>query len=276
VSVAVFPNPSKPTIVKTSGESKLRTLRKRKRSLDDNGNELPGILTENNTIEMPYCEGYIKNVQISNDKLYGDVIVKMKEKVDFTETTESKYETIKELWVTINKENEVFSFEGTIDNPIKDITFDVNQTISHGTTASTENSVKNFIENDSNLKLVNLTNKLIFYTENNYPNILCCKQDYKFIYNVMYKKNNIILTEIKVISGTIYITYDNPKIEIEYVIGGELKKEGDKLKLNEDSPFNISEEFYYLWDGKGIWYKETYPLKKNCISLFKINNKTLG
>lgn len=58
-----------------SGESKLQTLRKRKRSYDDNGNELPGIYNGTNELVSPYQIGYIKNIQLLNDKAYGDTIV---------------------------------------------------------------------------------------------------------------------------------------------------------------------------------------------------------
>jgi hypothetical protein len=71
-----------------NGESKLLTLRRRKRSIDDNGVELPFIykplFNESGTIidettETPFKEGYIKNVQMFNNKYYGDVIASMEE-----------------------------------------------------------------------------------------------------------------------------------------------------------------------------------------------------
>ena len=70
-----------------SGESKLQTLRKRKRSYDDNGNELPGIYNGTNELVSPYQIGYIKNIQLLNDKAYGDTIVSMTISEDKQEIT---------------------------------------------------------------------------------------------------------------------------------------------------------------------------------------------
>ena len=63
------------------------TLRKRKHSIDDNGTDLPGIIEDEsklikngvNTLSSPYEVNYIKNIQALNDKLYGDLIVEIKE-----------------------------------------------------------------------------------------------------------------------------------------------------------------------------------------------------
>lgn len=77
-------------IVITSGESKLRTLKKRKCSVDDNGVELPGIYNKGTfKLELPYQINYIKNIRYqsdnNNDIFYGDLITDIKEKTDSIE-----------------------------------------------------------------------------------------------------------------------------------------------------------------------------------------------
>lgn len=67
-----------PRLIETSGESKLRTLRKRKKNYDDLGNELPDMLWYNASssinLEIGYVTGYIKNIQTVGDNFYGDLI----------------------------------------------------------------------------------------------------------------------------------------------------------------------------------------------------------
>lgn len=80
--------PKKTFISGLHGESKLRTLRKRKKSISDDGDELPGILVTNDTkLQLPYQVGYVKNIQMVNNKYYGDTIVSMEENEDSTEIT---------------------------------------------------------------------------------------------------------------------------------------------------------------------------------------------
>lgn len=68
-----------------SGESKLRTLRKRKKSYDDFGEEMPGICKPNQSkLDSHYEVGVIKNIQMFNNKYYGDTIVSMVEKDNAT------------------------------------------------------------------------------------------------------------------------------------------------------------------------------------------------
>lgn len=72
-------NTVNPLVVSISGESKLRTLRKRKKNYDDDGNELPDMFvysasTTNISFESGYTVNYIKNVQSINDDFYGDLI----------------------------------------------------------------------------------------------------------------------------------------------------------------------------------------------------------
>lgn len=140
------------TIIITSEESKLKTLRKRKISVDDNGNELPFILEKDKNgdyiTKLPYQENYIKNIQIINGEYYGDLIVSMKEK--------------------------------------------------------------------------------------------------------------------------------EVSVEFIYVLGGRLYEVNGKLSLDEVNPFNLYEDEYEAWNGKGIWYKESIPMKKNCVNDFLIDGKKIS
>lgn len=129
------------TIVKTQGESKLKSLSRRKRSYDDDGNELPFIIDEiknDNTIKYSdiYKIGYIKNINIIDNNMYGDGIYS----------------------ITTNKDGEK---------------------------------------------------------------------------------------------------------EFTYVLGGLLHKNGKKIEIKEIPPFDLNEDEYSNWNGRGIWYRETYPIEKN-------------
>ena len=67
-------------ITGVSGESKLRTLQKRKKSYDDSGEEMPGICKPNQSkLSSHYEVGIIKNIQIVNGNYYGDTIVSANE-----------------------------------------------------------------------------------------------------------------------------------------------------------------------------------------------------
>lgn len=58
-----------------TGESKLLTLRKRRRSYDDDGKELPVIFDiETEEFVLPFEIGYLKNIQLFNGQYYGDTI----------------------------------------------------------------------------------------------------------------------------------------------------------------------------------------------------------
>lgn len=76
------------TTIYTQGESKLRTLRIRKRSFDDNNNELPFIISYNDSNELipllAYQINHIKNIQYlknydNEDAYFGDLIYKINE-----------------------------------------------------------------------------------------------------------------------------------------------------------------------------------------------------
>lgn len=257
----------------TSGESKLLTLRKRKRSVDINGNELPGIYNNdnNNVLEIPYEVGYIKNVEyygIVNNKeiFHGDMIVEMNETAEFIEQTKSYYdELVKRLPLSQY-------IEGGIDSPIKNILkndVNINENIVVGVNALSYNEAIIFLEQEILKHEISLKNKLLNILKNIYNNkVYCLKQDYEFTYNIIY--DGIKETHTK--NGTIHIVYNNPQIEITYVLGGTFKKDNNgNLILNEDNPYKYSDTNLNNWSGSGIWYKETFPMKKNCVEEFNIN-----
>jgi hypothetical protein len=124
-------------ITGVTGESKLKTLKKRKISLDDNNEEIPGIYSYGETeLELPFKVGYIKNIQIINNTYYGDTI-----------------------------------------------------------------------------------------------------------YSIDKDDNNITFV---------------------YVLGGRLERLNNYLRLDEESPYDLTDEEITAgaWDGEGIWYKETYPYEE--------------
>lgn len=272
-------------LVFTSGESKLKTLRKRRRSVDDNGIELPGILNlEEKILESPYQIGYIKNIQIVDNVFYGDMIVSINENVTSVEQTEDYYETLKS---SLKAEN---YNEGTTTEPLKDINEgDVLQTeITFGDLSKTYTDVMNYYSNDVLNREISLRNKMLGILNKGYPNILCLKQDYSFTYNLSYGEEDIDnayedeygvikipiskvdITETK--TGSIYVVFDSVQGEFTYVIGGKLKENDGKLQLDEDNPFNLSELEYSDWTGSGIWYKEEFPIRKLCIDEYVIND----
>lgn len=276
----------KKSLVITTGESKLKTLRKRKRSVDINGNELPGIFNpETSTLESPYQIGYIKNVQLIGNDIYGDMIVSFIEKANFKEINSSYYDSLKEL------AGEGFYIDGTIDNPITGVNIStINSTIKYGDASTTFENAYHFCEDDATYREISLRNEMIKLLEKNYPNKLCLKQDYELKYELTYKEDDveneypdengdiitpvIIKKETEIKSGTMYVGFDTPQAEIVYVIGGKLKKTSDgKTILDENSPFLLNADEYEEWDGSGIWYKETYPMKKLCVGEFFINDE---
>lgn len=269
-------------IVITSGESKLRTLKKRKCSVDDNGAELPGIYNKDTSkLELPYQINYIKNIRYqsdnnNNDMFYGDLIFDIKEKTDSIEVTESYYSDLISM-LDIKQH-----MEGTIIEPINTIQIsDVKPDIINFSDDTYDKVYEKFLA-DINEREILLRNKLLKLIRNNYPTFCCLKQDYEFIYNISYndKITKTVLNNEKIIKqGSIYVAFDNPTIEFIYVLGGRLKKitninTGDsKLVLDENNPFNLNSLSLKEWDGNGIWYKEEFPVKKFCVNDFIIDNK---
>lgn len=261
-------------VVKTKGESKLLTLRKKRVSVDDLGNLLPGIYNPNKeTIDSPYQIGYIKNIQTYNDIFYGDTIVDMIETCDTIEVTEAQYEAIKQLCTETQYE------EGTDTYPIDDTILQLtNSIIQYGNLNYTLDDINKFVENDTTLRISEIKNKLAKYYQKKYPQIYCLKQNYTFTYELTIgiedgyiedsesgsiKPNIIEHTFTQIVKGTIHMGFDNPSVTITYVLGGTLSKNENKLILDEVSPFNLSEDEENTWDGSGVWYCEAFPLKKN-------------
>lgn len=268
------------TMVKCTAESKLNTLKKKRVSTDDNGAVLPGIYNpQTKELDLQYKVGYIKNIQIVNDNFYGDVIVDTIESCDIKEVTELQYETIKSMCKT----NEVK--EGDTENPIDNISSKlIKDVIEYGNYDMTFDDVKNFILVNSSERLSSLRGALGYILKNEYPNIYSCKQGYEFIYNTIFSvekyvvdENNTLIVEkvpsalTQTVSGHMYISFTEPKIEFTYVLGGKLQNNNGALTLNETSPFPLQQEDYESWEGSGIWYRESYPVNKLCCEEFLID-----
>ena len=290
-------------LIITSGESKLKTLRRRKISVDDNGNELPFIIEKDKqgkiVINNPYKVGYIKNIQLINNNYYGDLIYSMKENSSFIESIEEKYSDL------ISYIDEAKYLKGTANKPLNIFNEnEVNESpITLGDISLNKEKAYNLVENDFNKKINTIKNKLLYFLKTNYPNFLCLKQEYVFNYKVIYGEEDInntyenelgeIITPIKKIeegrnintelykTGNIFVIFNNPQIEITYVLGGKLKEINGVLEIDdsldgeEKNPFEIKESEYNSWNGSGIWYKETYPLKKLCINEFLIDGNKI-
>ena len=265
-------------IVKTTGESKLRTLRKRKKTIDDNGTELPGIIDESelttnktNTLQSPYQIGYIKNVQTLNNVFYGDLIVDMKETSESIEQVKESYDIIVETFTEYGFKDKILT--GTANSKIPGLTTAVKKTKSYGGNKQLSyDEVIDFCNIDSYEHEVKIKQELLTMLNNKFPDILCMSQEYVITYNLTYyetedtelvKKSETIKKE-----GIVCVMYNNTKIEITYALGARLKIDKNNiLAIDEPSPFNSGN----IWDGDGIWYRETFPLKKMCMDRFTIN-----
>jgi hypothetical protein len=279
-------------IVKTQGESKLQSLKRRKMSVDDNGVELPFIINIDTVkgvkryhVELPYKANYVKNLSLSDGILYGDTIFKMKETCTPKEAVESTY-----LAFISSLTDEEYN-EGSISNQITGLSSEsVYNTIQYGNKdKNTLNDVEIFFISDAYEKEKQLVTQMKQMLLKSYPKIMCLKQDFLFKYNLIYgvedvdntieDENGNIITTIKECvlerehSGTIYIVYDNPEIEFTYVLGGRFNEENKKISVSEVNPFELGEALYASWDGEGIWYRETYPIRKKCTSQFLIDNE---
>lgn len=268
-------------IVKTSAESQLRTLKKRQVSVDDDGNLMPFILKRNVTengsetyeVKSPFEKKYIKNTRTTDGVTYfGDVIYDTSESCEAIATNENVYNNFASTYVK----------EGTTIKPVFNIsTSYVKQTITYGSKKHTINDVESFLLNDfsiwENNIYVILKNKLPSY----YPEILCVKQEYDLTYKLYYgitDENGKIATKEQITTrkGYVYVMYHNPKVTITYTIGAKFKLTGTgQLSLNETNPFNLLESEYSTWNGNGIWYRETLPIKKSCQNTYKVNGKNL-
>lgn len=278
-------------MITTQGESKLQSLRRRKNSVDDNGETLPFILTVDTvdgekrySTELPYQLNYIKNLSSHGNFLYGDTIAEMKETCTTKEVTESTY------LAYISNLTEKEYKEGTINKPLDGISKEsVNKDIQFGNKDKYSlTDVERYCESDLYSKKVELISKIKSEFKKLYPTVLCVKQDYTFNYTLIYgiedventyedESGNIITPIIekqieRTYSDTIYIVYDEPQITFTYVIGGRFETQNKKPVLNEQNPFLIAISSYSSWDGEGMWYRETYPMKKRCTSQFIIDD----
>ena len=272
-----------PKTVLTSGESKLRPLRKRKRSVDDYGKELPGIYTSGQTrLELPYQVGYVKNIQIDNGVFYGDVIESMVEVFEPREATEREYDAMykKATIDKLGKETPGYK-ESDGAEPIEGLVkiLTMPGIITYGGSGKTYDQVANFALSDSAQRRDNLIQTMCRLLKREYPDYYCYKQEYKYEYELTYnsgedENGNVILSTITLeYNSPVYVIFDEPKIEITYALGARLRQEDNKLILDETSPFKVPETQLDLWEGEGIWYFETYPLKKLCVENFTINEK---
>lgn len=237
-------------ILKTSGISKIRTLMKRS-SFDDNGKQLPIILKKNGgqyETSLPYKVDHVKNVQIIGNKYYGDSVKNMTLLQSGKECTEGDFNKI------FNKLNGIYKdCIGTISKPLTDnknnpIKVVYNEYYNNNALINVNNIINNY-KNEIKDALINKLATSDFY---------CYKQEYKITIKI---GNNDTIEQ-----GNIYVVYDNPRIELQYVIGGELhsNKNETKYVIKEDNPFTLTEDDLNTWNGKGMWYKETLPLKRLC------------
>lgn len=270
--------------VLTSGESKLKPLRKRKRSVDDYGKELPGIYVSGQTrLELPYQVGYVKNIQIDNGVFYGDVIESMVEVFESREATEREYDAMYKKAIIDKLGQETPGYkesDGTepIEGLAKNLTMP--DIITYGGSGKTYDQVVNFALSDSAQRRDNLVQTMCRLLKDEYPDYYCYKQEYKYEYELTYnagedENGNVILSTIPLEynSPPVHVIFDEPKIEITYALGAKLRQEDNRLILDETSPFKVPEAQLDLWKGEGIWYFETYPLKKLCVENFIINEK---
>lgn len=262
------------TIVKTQGESKLKTLSKRKRSYDDKGNELPFIIDDivknsdgSLSIEISdiYKEGYIKNVSIVNSNMFGDTIYSTNIKKTPNIVNEEQYNKIvifvKDKYGDKNIKNYISEYIPTKskdenNNEINYIPINLNYT----DTEMSEDEIHNLINENFESRISTTKDYYLSLFEND--NKECYKIVSEYKYNVSYLKNGIIVNKEVEKNNTTYISYDNAEIEFIYVLGGLLGKTNNKITLIEIPPFDLNEDEYNEWVGYGIWYKETYPIEK--------------
>lgn len=257
----------------TSGESKLKTLRIKKRSVDDYGNELPGILSKNGdsySLELPYKTGYFKNININGDELHGDTIASIKLKPYVSLKTEDYWDSF-----TSNEQNLKYCISGdtssALNEDVEKLSF--SSEVTFGNASNTESYVEGIVNEDFLRKLSSLNVSLINYLNGVYPEKMVVKQEYSYYYKLVYKGN----TSGKKIEkkGFVCVGVDTCDAEIEYVLGGKLNLSQDNktVSLDENSPFEYSD--INNWNGDGIWYKETYPMKVLCMDTFTIDGRQL-
>lgn len=268
-------------MVFTSGESKLRTLRKRKISMDDNGKVLPGIYIPGQTkLESPYQIGYVKNIQIKDGVFYGDVIASIEEIFTPISTNESGYLSMKYKAMIDKSGSDTPGYkESNGVSPIDGLNSSQTYPGKIVYRGKSKNEVDNYYASDILLRRDELLEAMFELLEEEYPDYYCYKQDFKFEYELIYEEENeegemVNITTDMSDSGTLYVIFDDSQVKFEYVTGAKLREENGKLVLNEANPFKVSDNMQDEWDGAGIWYSETYPLKKVCVEDFLIDEVT--
>lgn len=277
-------------IVHTVDKSQFTTLRMRRCTVQDDGTKMPFILNkdENGMYQtaMPYKVNYIHNLELRGDKFYGSTITSMVEICKSIETNKSHYLSLIEKLTDEQYEKD----KGTLTSPISGI--DINQVkpnlIRYGSKdKKTLLDVERWYANDSYEREITLRDSLIKRLNETYPNRLCFKQDFQFDYELIYGvedeeksyedgEGNIIvpIKEEKIYkthSGTLYVIFSEPQIVVTYVLGAKIKKQNNKLILDETSPFGLGNAAQQKWSGCGIWYRETFPMKKVCTESFLID-----
>lgn len=255
----------------TSGLSKLQTLKKRKMSIDDYGNNLPGIYELNKTkLELPFQIDYIKNIQIYNNKYFGDTITSIKESCTPTEVDLDTYKR----YLNYN----YIEGQSTIDAKY----YSPSNNIKLGGNIKQMKTVYFLMEDDLNYRLSLLRHELYKNLNITYPTAMCLKQEYKFTYELTYMTTDdegrvgFVKEEVVTKEGTMYIIANDTKIEFTYVIGGELYMDNDKkiLKSYKVNPFDIAksrDDSNISFNGHGVWYRENFPIKKLQSKNFVIN-----
>lgn len=255
----------------TSGLSKLQTLKKRKMSIDDYGNALPGIYELNKKeLKSPFQIDYIKNIQIYNNRYFGDTITSIKESCTPTEVDSNTYQR----YLNNNYTEGVSTIDVKYYSP--------SNMIKLGGSIKQMSSVYFLMEDDLNYRLSQLRNELYKNLNTTYPSSMCLKQNYKFTYELTYVTTDdkgivgLIKTEIVSKEGTMYVIANDTKIEFTYVIGGELYMDSDKqiLKSYKVNPFDISksrDDNKISFNGYGVWYREEFPIRKLQSKNFVIN-----
>lgn len=293
-------------ITGVTGESQLLTLRKRKVSVDDNNVELPGIYYPGMSyLEMPYEVGYIKNIQVRDGVFYGDTIYELKEEFaayvggvgTFTlnasgdsvedntykdDSVVSEYPDIRYRAGVAAKDGKIAGFEdGTIETPIDGLT--VAYENEYGTKEMEHGAVMLYVLNQTLRDLKNLASSLKSKLENNYPEYFCFEQPYEFKYKCTYgvtvhNEDGTTTREERffdfVREGMLYVIF-RTAINVTYVLGGELKVQGENVTLIEKSPYELTEEQYDTWNGMGVWYNERYPFSKIATGTYVMDGQAI-
>lgn len=292
------------SFIQTKGESKLLTLRKRRRTLTDDNIELPFILTKyvpqstnettnKETITMVdnkggnvtyekediFQVGYVKNIEEYGGNYYGDTIQSITENLSVKETDKEQYDNFKRILIESNnssciKEGTTEKNENNTGSKYFELNNDeFNVEYKPDGIYDNEKSAENVYLNKFKEQIDIIVNKLLLKASKTNDKYVCFKQDYTFKYKINYytdKNNNRRSTFEKHESGSIYVISYDYSTTFTYVIGGKLSISGidNSLQLSESYPSGDT------WNGCGVWYQETYPKKVLCsIENVALDNK---